>query len=711
MELSVKGMDCSGCARNVRQAIEQVEGVQEVEVLLAAERARITPGPHAPDMEAVKKAVEDMGYHIQETPAPSGTFHTTAHSATEEGGEAGRETVGGANMDDIAKQSFRLFGLVFGGVLFIVVAGEWLGLFETITGAIPFWAGALAVVLIGYPVFKQVVKAAAKGMVTPHALMALGAATALLAGEWVTAAIVVFFMRTGDYIESYTTDQARNSVRSLHELAPQQATLLIEGEEKEVAVNQVVPGDTVLVRPGGRIPVDGQVLEGQATVDQSAITGESMPVEVSSGSKVYASTIAGNGRLLLKAEAIGADSTFGKIVRMVEEAEAHKGSVQRFADRFSGYYLPVVAGVAGLTWLLSGDLMATVAVMVVACACAFALATPVALLATIGANAKRGLMIKGGKYIENLARADVLLLDKTGTLTLGHPEITDILPVNGCSEGELLLMAGSVEQYSEHPLGKAVVQAAHDRFLALKDPDNFTSLTGNGVSATLNDHKVTVGNERLAEIDDSLSQQIHSYRKEGKTVITVQRDNELVGLLMARDTQRAETGAAIERLRKQGGRHIELLTGDNTETAQALAGQLHIDFKAELLPEDKIEIVKRYQAEGHTVVMVGDGINDAPALAQADVGIAMGTTGTDVAIETADVTLMRDNWHLIPDLFESAGKTMGVIKWNFGFTTAYNLVGLSLAAFGILPPILAAAAQSIPDVGILLNSSRLLKTK
>jgi Cd2+/Zn2+-exporting ATPase/Cu+-exporting ATPase len=690
-EITVKGMDCTGCAKNVKQALEKIEGVESAEVLLSSEKARITLQDRQPEPAEFKKAMEDIGYWIPEEKSAKNGEHQ--------------------RMEDLAQKSFRLFGLVFGVILLIVVAGEWLGLFEAATDWVPFWAGALFVGAIGYPVFRQVVIAATKGMVTPHALMALGAVTALVAGQWVTAAIVVFFMRTGDYIESYTTDKARDSVRSLTELAPQTATILQGNKEKELAIDEVSPGDKVLVRPGGKIPVDGTVLEGHATVDQSPITGESMPVEISEGSHVYASTIAQGGRLLIRADAIGRDSTFGKIINMVEEAEAHKGEVQRFADKFSAYYLPVVASIALLTYMLSGDVMATVAVMVVACACAFALATPVALLATVGSNAKRGVLIKGGKYIEALSRADVLLIDKTGTLTFGKPEISDIVPLNGCTSGELLGIAASAEQFSEHPLGKAVTKAARQRFLTLKKPTHFEELTGNGVKADINGQTVIVGNERLAETDESVKQKIDTLKKEGKTAITVQRDGTLLGLLAAKDSERSEVGDALQKIRSLGINRIELLTGDNTETAQSLADRMDIEYQAELLPEDKIEVAKRYQSEGRTVVMVGDGINDAPALAQADVGIAMGTTGTDVAIETADITLMRDDWNLVPELFESARSTMTVIKWNFGFTTVYNLVGLSLAAFGFLPPVLAAAAQSLPDVGILLNSSRLLKQK
>lgn len=687
IEIPVKGMDCAGCVRNVRSALEQLDGIESAEVLLSAEKARIRGHNRLPRHEEIKKAVESIGYRVPD--------------------EAGKQP--DERMDTLAKKSFRLFGLVFGGILLVVVAGEWLGLFHTVTGYIPFWAGALFVLAAGYPVFRQVVKAALRKQVTPHALMALGAIAALAAGEWVTAAIVVFFMRTGDYIESYTTDKARESVRSLTDMAPQKATVIRDGTEEEIPVEQVQRGEQVLVRPGGSIPVDGTVLEGRATVDQSTVTGESMPVEVAEGSKVYASTIAQGGRLVLRAEAVGSDSTFGKIIRMVEEAETHKGEVQRFADRFSALYLPVVGLVALLTYLFSGSIMSTVAVMVVACSCAFALATPVALLASIGSNARRGLLIKGGKYIETLSRADVMLIDKTGTLTFGRPEISDIIPVNGCSAGELLIVAASAEHYSEHPLGRAVVEAARKRHLSLKKPEQFEELTGSGVKAVIDNQAVTVGNERLARMDDGAEQKILELKNSGKTVITVQRNDKLLGLLAAKDTERGEAGSAIESLRSLGLQQIELLTGDNRETARELAGKLGIDYRAELLPEDKISVVKEYQAKGHTVMMVGDGINDAPALAQADVGIAMGSTGTDVAIETADITLMRDDWHMVPELLKSSAKTMTVIKWNFGFTTAYNIAGLSLAAFGILPPVLAAAAQSLPDVGILLNSSRLLR--
>jgi len=680
-------MDCAGCAQNVKAALERLEGAFQAEVLLSAEKACISSHTSLPDISVIAKAIEDVGYRLP----------------TDADKEKNKQT------DDLAKKSFQLFGLVFGAILTVIVAGEWLGLFRAITGYIPFWAGTLFVLAMGYPVFRQVLKAALVRQVTPHALMALGAVAALAAGEWITAAIVVFFMRTGDFIESYTTDKARDSIRSLTSLAPKTACIIRNGEVKELPVEEVNPGDSVLVRPGESIPVDGTVLDGQATVDQSSITGESMPVEISAGSEVFASTIAQGGQLLIRADAIGRDSTFGKIIQMVEQAESQKGEVQRLADKFSAWYLPVVAAIALLTYLLSGNLMATVAVMVVACSCAFALATPVALLASIGSNAKRGLLIKGGKYIEILARADVLLIDKTGTLTCGRPEITGMSPLNGYSKNDLLKLAGSAEYYSEHPLGKAIVNATRKRNFTLKKPDHFESLAGNGVKARINGTTITVGNERMAAINTETAQRIKELKSSGKTIITIQHDDMLIGLLTARDSERTEANAAIRQIQTFGFNHIELLTGDNKETAKDLARRLNIDYQAELLPEDKIEIVRKYQKKGLRVVMVGDGVNDAPALAQADVGIAMGTTGTDVAIETADIILMRDDWNLVPHLLKSVHQTMNIIKWNFGFTAVYNIVGISLAALGFLPPVLAAAAQSLPDLGIMANSSRLLK--
>jgi len=458
------------------------------------------------------------------------------------------------------------------------------------------------------------------------------------------------------------------------------------------------------------IPTDGEVVAGQATVNQAAITGESMPIEAGPGAHVFAATVATLGSLRVRVTGVGADTTYGRVIRLVEEAETHRADVQRLADRFATYFLPFVSTLAALTFLIRRDPLATAAVLVVACSCSLALATPIAMLASVGAAAKRGLLIKGGKYLETLARADVLLIDKTGTLTLGRAQLTDVIPLNGLSETAVLALAASAERYSEHPLAEAVRASARDRGLALSDPQDFAAVPGAGVRAVVDGAAIAIGNRRMV-LGAAALPVVAELEAQGKTTLLMARDGVVVAVLAASDTVRPEVPAALAQVRALGIKHIELLTGDNERVAATLAEQLGVTYRASLLPEDKIAIVKDYQARGHTVVMVGDGVNDAPALAQANVGIAMGAAGTDVALEAAHMALMRDDWLLVPDVFRIARRTMRTVKLNLAFTAVYNLLGLSLAAFGILPPVVAAAAQSLPDLGILANSSRLLRQR
>lgn len=696
IEVCILGMDCTECTRHVQRAIAALPGVEAVEVLLSAEKAVVSIDPAQVQLPAIHCAIENAGYRVT---AP--TVHSpAAHPSQGEQLDASR----------YVRRVATLLTLVVGAVLFIVVIGEWLGLFAALTGRIPAWLGLLFVAAGGWPIFVNVVRAAARRQVTAHTLMTLGVVAALAVGEWMTAAVVVFLMRIGNYTEQFTAESARRAVKDLAQLAPRTARIEHDGVETEVPVASVAAGDIVVVRPGEMIPVDGEVLSGHATVDQATITGESLPVDIGPNDRVFAATIARLGTLRIRTTRVGNETTFGRVVKLVEEAEARRGDVQRFADRFSGYYLPVVAGIALLTLLLRRDPLATAAVLVVACSCSIALATPIAMLASIGAAARRGLLIRGGKYIETLARADVLLIDKTGTLTTGAPQITDVLPLNGHSEQEVLALAAAVERYSEHPLAVAVSRAAAAQQIAPVAVQEFTSVPGRGACAMISGVHVQVGNRRFMG-DDVPLPDATALTNQGKSLLFVSCDGEPVGLLAAADTPRTEAYEALAAVRRLGIDHIELLTGDHEGAAAMLADQLGIAYRANLLPEDKIAIVQAYQAQGRTVIMVGDGVNDAPALSQADVGIAMAHAGADIAVEAAHIALLREDWSLIPELLQIARRTMGVVKLNLGFTAVYNLVGLTLAAFGFLPPILAAAAQSLPDLGILTNSARLLRVR
>jgi Cd2+/Zn2+-exporting ATPase/Cu+-exporting ATPase len=762
IEVPVAGMDCTECTAHVRNAIAGLDGVASVEVYLASERAKVVVDPEQVNLDAIRQAVERAGYSVPDQAAPAGR-----------GAEAGQDRRAGWLLAGLAAL-----------VLFVVVAGEWLGLFDWLAETVPMPVGLALVLIAGFPVFREVVRATLQGRIISHTLMTLGVIAALAVGQWPTALVVVFFMRVGDYVEGFTTERARTALKDLAALAPAQATVVRDGAEATVAADAVQPGEIVIVRPGEQIPVDGEVTEGQAAVGQANITGESMPVEAGPGSHVYASSFVQAGYLRVRATEAGADTTFGKIVRMVEEAEGNRADVQRTADRFAAYYLPVVAVIGLLTLIISRDPLSAAAVLLVACSCSFALATPIAMLASIGAAARHGLLIKGGRYLEALARADVLLIDKTGTLTLGKPIVTDILLADGewlmadgrwrmadgrwrmadgqevatighqppatsyqpsaisyqppaisyqppaisyqppaisyqppaisyqpPATGHLLYLAASAERYSEHPVAGAVRAAALERGLKLSEPNDFVSEPGKGVRATVDGKRVAVGNRRLLGDATVAPDAAAALEAAGKTAFYVTVDEEPAGIIAVADTLRPQVPAAIQELRGMGVSEIELLTGDNERTAAALAAQVGVAYRANLLPEDKLRIVREYQAQGRVVVMVGDGVNDAPALAQADVGIAMGAAGADLAIEAADVALLRDDWSRVPELFRIAHRTMRVVRTNLGFTVLYNTVGLTLAAFGFLPPIWAAAAQSLPDLGVLANSSRLLKSE
>jgi P-type Cu+ transporter len=711
-------MDCAECVHSVHQAISGLPGVEAVDVFLASEKALVVLKPEQVTIQQIREAVAGAGYRVPEQLEKPGSGDAVARSRN------------GSNAASLP--FFRVLGIVAGVVLFVVIAGEWLGWFEFVTNLVPWFVWLVIVMVAGWPIYVNVWRAAKQHRIISHTLMTVGVIAACMVGEWATAVVVVFFMRVGDAVERFTTERARDAVRSLSDLAPQQARLECEDGEKIVLIDEVNVGDVIIVRPGEKVPVDGVVIAGEASINQSSITGEALPVDAMPGTKVFAASWIQSGSVRVRAERVGAGTTFGHVLRLVEEAEQNRAEVERVADRFSTWYLPVVLGIAVLSFVLRKDPLSAAAVLVVACSCAFALATPIAILASIGAAARNGILIKGGIYLELLEKADVLLIDKTGTLTWGKPCITDFVVIDEQRadrmpgqtlssfldvRSQILQLAASAERYSEHPLSAAVRDAAQSEGLPLLESSSFQQLPGAGIRAVIDGHAVAVGNQKILPITptDHIKNQVELLESQGKTVLLIVVDQTIRGYVALADTLRSEVPEALKAVLSFGVKKIELLTGDNTGAAKhfinSLPAELKVEFQAELLPGDKIAVVRRYQSQGKVVVMIGDGVNDAPALAQADVGIAMGAAGSEIAIEASRIALMREDWRLVPEVFLIAQRTMRVVRGNIAFTAIYNLAGLTLAALGYLPPIFAAALQAVPDLAILGNSSRLIRHK
>lgn len=690
LELTVRELDCADEARQIQSALGRLPGVTDVRTAVAARKAIVVFDPARVTPESIREAVRRLGMTVTDPQAASGRQRPLG------------DLLGWAFASIVALAA--LVGL----------AGEWLGFAEALSDRIPSWLVLMAILIGGYPIFRNVVRALLNRAVTSHALMTLGILGAISIGQYAAGAVIVFFMRLADFVESYTTERSRHAIKELLRLAPDLAQVERSGVECEVPADQVVRGEVVLVKPGGRIPVDGAVIDGHASVNQAPITGESMPVEKRPGDRVYAATICERGALRVCTERAGPDTTFGQIIRLVEEAEASKAPVQRFADRFTSYYIPVVLGVAGITYFASGNAVAAVATVLVACSCAIAMATPITVLAAVGWAAGRGIVIKGGRYLEALAKVDTIVMDKTGTLTVGRPEVTDVVALGDTPASEILRLSGALERRSEHPLADGIVRAASRKGIVLDEPKSFEVYPGTGVAGMVGGRRVWCGTEALIARADvvlprEVEERIGALALEGKSVAIVASDGNLLGLIALADTLRPEVPAALEGLRRLGIQRLLLLSGDRHQVAGAVARQLGLDFQADVLPEGKIRAIAELQRQGHVVAMVGDGINDAPALAQADVGIAMGAAGTDAAIEAAHVALMRDDWLAVPEAVSISRRAFRTIQQNLWFTAAYNVVGMLLAATGLLPPVAAAAAQSLPDVVVMLNSSRLLR--
>jgi len=689
-EVHIKGMDCADCALHVKNSLSMLPSITSAEVFLGAEKAVIQYENNKPRMEEIQRAVEKAGYEAQ-------------FQSTDETNPQSIETI-----QSFGKTSIAAFIGIVIAVFGITVIGEQMGFISRLEAIIPWFVWLAAILLFGFPVIKKVITALANKRIISHTLMTASMITAAVVGEWTTAMLIILFMRFGDYIERNTTEKARQAIRMLKSSAPQTACVIRNGAQNDVPISRLQKGDIVLVKPGESIPADGIVIDGEGVVNESAITGESMPAEKFADSRVHAASILQSGSLQIQTTAVGKDSLFGRIITMVEEAESNRGEIQSFADRFSSVYLPIVALIALVTYISSGNVIAAAAVMAVSCSCSFSLATPVAMLASIGTAAQQGLLFKGGKYIEDMEKIDTVFVDKTGTLTLGQPEITAIKTMNGIRETDLLQYAASVEQYSEHPLADAVLRLAREKQVSLMPVINFESKIGEGVSAYVNGIHVRITNKAI-QPHEELNAAIEDISGHGRTLMFVHFDDRLAAILGAEDTLRPDAKHAFTNLKSIDRERIVLLSGDNTSAVQHIADQLGVAFRAEMLPHEKIKIVKEAQEAGHYVMMIGDGVNDAPALAQADIGIAMGANGTDIAIETAHIVLLREDWNLVPEAFRIADRTMQIVRLNIYLTAFYNLAGISLAAFGLLAPAVAAAMQSIPDVGIMANSARLLK--
>ncbi len=535
-------------------------------------------------------------------------------------------------------------------------------------------------------------------------------------GEYLAGAIVAFMMISGEFLENVTLNKTRNAVRALIKLVPETARKKIDGEYQEVSLKKIRVGDMLLVKPGERIAVDGVIVSGQAAINEASITGESMPVDKTAGDKVYVGTLNENGVLEIEAEKIGSDTTLGKIIRTVRMAQENKGNVQKIADRFAEYFTPVILLICAVVWFMTYDIMRVMAILVIACPCALVLATPTAVVASVGNAAKRGVLIKGGITIEKAAKITAVCLDKTGTLTVGKPKLVDIKTFNGVNESDVLTAAAIVEKNSQHPLAKAVLEYAQTKGLkSIPDSEDFSMMFGRGIKVKYNNILLEVSNSKaLIDADIKASNDIVNYLKEqeqlGRTALIVIKDNTVIGGLAIADTIRSNMKEAIDLIRETGIKRVIMLTGDNEATAKAIAAQVGItEYYASLLPEDKLEIVKKLQGEGESVAMIGDGVNDAPALTLSDVGIAMGAVGTDVAIESSDIALMSDDMMMVSETFGLSKRTYGIIKQNIVlFAVIVNVAGVLLSSLGFLTPIVGAVIHNVSSIFVVLNSARML---
>jgi len=584
-------------------------------------------------------------------------------------------------------------------------AGVWWHVWEPFTTF--SLIGVIGLLVGGWPIFKEALENLLAKRMTMELSMSIAIIAAAAISEFFTALVITLFVLVAEVLEGMTVSRGRRAIRDLLDFLPRAVSVRRAGAVAEVQADTLTVGDAVLVNPGGRIPVDGTVIAGHSFVDQARITGESLPVEKTAGAAVFAGSINQSGALEIRAERIGRDTSYGKIIEAVEQAERSRAPVQRLADRLAGYLVYFALGAAVLTYMLTRDIRSTISVVIVAGACGIAAGTPLAILGAIGRAARAGAIIKGGLFLEQLGNINTVVLDKTGTLTYGRPEVRALVPVDGTEEITLLDTAASAELRSEHPLGKTIVAYARTLGRTLREPERFAYTPGRGIEAVVDGGQVLVGNQVLMRAHGIvIASGLLAQHPEASEVF-VALDGKLLGAVVIADHVRAEAAQAIRAIHALSIKTI-LLTGDAHEVAEVIAAQLGIaEFEANLLPEDKRRRVKDLVGQGHTVAMVGDGINDAPALIEAHVGVAMGS-GTDVARESADVVLLGNDLLRFAETLAVARRTRGIIWANFVGTIGVDLLGIGLAAFGLLNPLLAAFIHVASEMTFILNSARLL---
>lgn len=615
-------------------------------------------------------------------------------------------------IDKFREEEFRTVCLtVLSGISLAASIFKWLP-------RLPFDPAWVAIVVSGIPIVYGAVKGLVTELdVTADVLVAIALVAAVAIGEYFAAGEVAFIMQIGKVLEDATAAKSRKSLQALIKLTPQKARLRTADGEQEILASEVKTGDVLLVRPGEAIPVDGRIVCGSTSIDQSAVTGESVPVDRTTGDEVYQGTINQEGVIDLEATSVGNDSSLKKMIRLVEEAEENKAPIVRIADKWARILVPVALGCTVLIYVLTKNIYRAVAALVVFCPCSLILATPTAMLATIGNATKKGILIKSGAAVEAVAKLDILVMDKTGTLTYGQLQVEDVRIVDdGVDAMSLWGLVASAEKFSEHPLGKAILAHAHGLGITAEDPEAFEMRVGKGVAATVHGQEVLIGEKTVGQemIDNSpeATAFIEQMQEEGKTALPVALDGKIIGILSVADVVRKEARGTVAELKKTGLSRIVMLTGDNQTVAKAIGEQAGVtDVVASQLPEGKVNAIKDLASQGHFVGMVGDGVNDAPALAAASVGIVMGAIGSDVAMEAADIALMGDDISKLPFLVRICRRTRSRIVFNIVLSMCINFGAIIFAGFGMLSPVAAAIVHNCGSVFVVLNSALLLAYK